>query len=87
MERKSRKKPTTLQKKERCVDTTSKQVVDIAECHNQLRKVDEGKVPFRIDCRTVVMVYPHQRTPEYAALLREKFERNRMSFKSDDVLL
>lgn len=87
MKRKPREAPKTLLNKEKRIDTYAKQNVDIVECHNRLRKVDEGKVPFRIDVRTVVMVYPHQRTPEYAALLREKFERNRMSFKSDDVSL
>lgn len=85
MERKSRTAPKTLLNKVKHVDTTARQDVDITECHKRLRRVDEGKVPFRIDCRTVVMVYPHQRTPEYAAFLREKFERNRMSFKSDGV--
>lgn len=85
MERKHRTAPKTLLNKEKRVDTTVKAEVDIDDCRRKLQRVDEGKVPFRIDCRTVVMVYPHQCTPEYAAYLREKFEKNRMSFRQDDV--
>lgn len=41
----------------------------------EMKRRDQGKVPLRINFKTVIMVTPENCTPEYAQQMNKKFNR------------